>query len=335
MNLTYFMEQCPDAIIDAWRNEWNGAMYAFLFPRLARAWDNLPDADKSFLLDALRARFGQTILVGTVGQNFYYAVQSRLQLISREVGQDLLSRGEIKNMVNRIVGRARTFIGDDQVKILELVYPPAGVSHPLHRSTAYINAYPNSPPPPLGPPPDESEEAQEESQDESQEEAQEEAQDESQEEAQEEAQDESQEEAQEEDQDESQIEPQDESQEEPDESQEEPQEPKCAPDGTDVEESESENEEDVIRALLADTDDESDSPPLPAPLPSVGEDVLISMRVVMFHRYMMFLGNTKRFRINPLPAIQVRLSPSELADFSIRFRELEGVTADGWWISSL
>ena len=332
MDFAYFMEKCPIAVSHAWQNDWVGAMNAFFCPRAARAWDALLESDRTAVLDSLRAKFGQTILVGTMGDNLYYIVERRMQLISVAISEDLLKPRAIKNLVFVIVSHAVT----DTSK---LVYPPAGFSHPLHRTSQYVNAYPYLPQPPAGPPPEESVQ-------ESQEEPQEEPEQESQEEPQEDPEQESQEDPEQESQEEFQEDPVQDSQEDPvQESKDQVSEarltirmkmPASAPNDTDVEESEeeSEDEEAVCRDLLADTDDETEPVTRPAPLPEVG-DITVSMKVVMFHRYMMFLGNTKLVRINPLPAIQVRLSPSEFADLQIRFRELENATADGWWISNV
>ena len=321
MNLAYFMEQCPDAVIDAWRNNWNGAMYAFLYPRLARAWDKLSDKERASILQALNERFGLIIRLGTVGDMFYYFVESRLRLISLEVGQDLLDRREIIKLVTNIVGRVKN-------PILDLVYPPVGASQPLHRTTTYKNAYPYVPAPPSEPPPEEpasprltirlamtgkgpvppdsdeqsdaeipakkakiASDTERESSDESDEDEAEAA----------------------------EVEP-------------------AEAEAAEVEPAESEVEQDdeeVFRKLLADTDDEADADTAPAPLPVFPEDITISMKVVMFHRYMLHIGNTKHVRINPLPAIQICLSPAEFADLKASFPNFENATADGWWRSAV
>jgi hypothetical protein len=57
------------------------------------------------------------------------------------------------------------------------------------------------------------------------------------------------------------------------------------------------------------------------------------MKMAMFYRYMRHIGNTKLVRIQPLPAIQLLLTPAEYADLRASFPAFENKSADGWWDS--
>jgi len=66
------------------------------------------------------------------------------------------------------------------------------------------------------------------------------------------------------------------------------------------------------------------------------ELVTISMTLPMFYRYMRHIGNNTLFHVNLMPAIQLRLTPTQLASMSQKFLKYENSNgATSWWRSAV
>jgi len=338
-DLNYFLANCPEAVAGAWENNWNGAIYAFVFPILVRAWDKLAKNEMAEVEKHLRDIFGVTIRVGTVGDKFFYCAEARLKLIGTHVCEDLFERRKLSGLVIKICDRVKN-------SLVDLVY---GVgSDELYKTQAYINAYPHRPPPPSLPPPSlpppslppptlpppslppslPSVEPKETD-------------------------------------DSSPVFP----------SRVFIRLKRCASSSglqlavasnnasnitpstdvhTDVEESdeetETETETETIDATLTpvlapirdnlfdtlfDTDDEADTAVDALAPQEETATITVAMKVPMYQRYMLHLGNTKRIRIGSMLALPVLLTPTEYADLRATFPLFENTLGDGWWRSAV
>jgi hypothetical protein len=67
----------------------------------------------------------------------------------------------------------------------------------------------------------------------------------------------------------------------------------------------------------------------------IESNVTVSMKIPMFYKYMQHIGNSTPFSVNPMPAIQLLLSPPQFTSFSTTFPELENDGTNGWWRSTV
>ena len=67
----------------------------------------------------------------------------------------------------------------------------------------------------------------------------------------------------------------------------------------------------------------------------VEPNVTVSMKIPMFYKYMQHIGNSTAFSVNPMPAIQLLLSPPQFTSLSTTFPELENDGTNGWWRSTV
>jgi hypothetical protein len=69
-------------------------------------------------------------------------------------------------------------------------------------------------------------------------------------------------------------------------------------------------------------------------LDSNADLVAVSMKLPMFYKYMQHIGNNMTFFVSAMPAIQLNLTPAQLADLKTTFSELENDNV-GWWQSTV
>ena len=90
-----------------------------------------------------------------------------------------------------------------------------------------------------------------------------------------------------------------------------------------------------VTETFAETFEEKTAVPFEEKEPNVTETITVSMKIPMFHKYMRHIGNTKRFCINIMPAIQLLMSPQQFIDLQHSFPELEHNGEIGWWRSAI
>lgn len=206
MDKAYFVEKCAEMMEEAWTEKPARAVYAVSKPKMAKAWDKLPEDEKDEVTHAMYKKFGQDLIIQTSDDAFFYVIVARLAIIGNAVSIDFDKKRNLVKLIRQIV---------DGVKCAEVKLANGSGSQPVFSTAAYIEAMPQR-------------------------------------------------------RKKSRVEP-----------------------------------------------------------------VTVSMKIPMFYKYMQHIGNSTPFSVNPMPAIQLVLSPPQFTSLSSTFAELENDGTNGWWRSTV